>query len=272
MCNHLICLPLLQTLIRLRLEVERIRKVYKLKQGYYLREYITENAERRAKETDPDKRNTIKILMNGLFGVTIKNPLNYSTRTVVTTNETSLLRNVSKHMYKSFERLEEYRYIVNHCKETVKAESPIYIGFSILDLAKDMVYKFRYDVLQKLYGGRVKLLYTDTDSLISLETNDLTCELKDVLKPHLDLSNFPKTHTAYDSSRQGKLGLVKVETVAELIREFIGVKPKVYSYETQNSRCNTLKGIQSCRQKTISHSQYLDVIKNNEITHTTVHN
>ncbi|XP_066964218.1 uncharacterized protein [Macrobrachium rosenbergii] len=39
--------------------------------------------------------------------------------TVVTTNETSLLRNVSKHTYKSFERLEEYRYIVNHCKETV---------------------------------------------------------------------------------------------------------------------------------------------------------
>ncbi|XP_064113377.1 uncharacterized protein LOC135220011 [Macrobrachium nipponense] len=266
MKNHLICLPLLQTLVKLGLEIESIKKVYKFRQDFYLRDYIMENAAQRAKETDPDKKNTIKILMNGLFGVTIKNSLNYATKTVVVSNKDSLLRNVSKHTYKSLDMIDEKRFIINHNRETVLADSPIYIGFSVLDLAKDKMYKFYYNVLRAHYGDRVQLLYMDTDSFFfSLETDDLTRELKGPLHQHLDLSNFPKTHPLYDSTRKGKLGLVKIETGAEYIREFVGIKPKVYSYLTETSRCNTLKGVKKATQKTISHEQYKEIIDKNEI-------
>ncbi|XP_064096357.1 uncharacterized protein LOC135208136 [Macrobrachium nipponense] len=206
------------TLMKLGLEIECIKKVYKFRQDTYLRDYIMKNAAQRAKESDPDKRNTIKILMNGLFGVTIKNSLNYANRNVVVTNEASLFRNVSKHTYKSLDMINEERFIINHNRETVLADSPIYIGFSVLDLAKDKMYE-----------------------------------------------RITKTG-------KGNLGLVKIETGAEYIKEFIGVKPKVYSYLTETKRCNTLKGVQRSKQKSISHDQYKDVVDENEITYTELYN
>ncbi|XP_066963212.1 uncharacterized protein [Macrobrachium rosenbergii] len=225
MKNHLICLPLLQTLMKLGLEIESIKKVYKFRQDTYLRDYIMQNAAQRARESDPDKRNTIKILMNGLFGGTIKNSLNYANRNVVVASEDSLFRNVSKHTYKSLDMINEERFIINHHRETVLADSPIYIGFSVLDFAKDKMYKFYYNVLRAHYRDRVQLLYMDTDSFFfTLETEDLMSELKGPLHPHMDFSNFPKSHPLHDSSRKGDLGLLKIETGSEYIRSSSRVK------------------------------------------------
>ena len=36
---------------------------------------------------------------------------------------------------------------------------PLYLGASILDISKTLMYKFRYDYLKPKYIDRVKLLY-----------------------------------------------------------------------------------------------------------------
>ena len=43
---------------------------------------------------------------------------------------------------------------------------PLYLVASILDISKTLMYKFWYDYLKPKYGDRIKLCYTDTDSLI----------------------------------------------------------------------------------------------------------
>ena len=58
------------------------------------------------------------------------------------------------------------KYILTHNKKKIICNSPVYIGFSVLDFAKDYVYRFYYDVLKKNYGDKVSLLYTDTDSYV----------------------------------------------------------------------------------------------------------
>ena len=51
-------------------------------------------------------------------------------------------------------------------KAKVKMNKPVYLGMSILDISKTLMYKFWYDYFKPKYGDRAKLCYTDTDSFI----------------------------------------------------------------------------------------------------------
>ena len=51
---------------------------------------------------------------------------------------------------------------------------PVYLGMSMLDISKILMYEFQYDYIKPKYGDRVKLYYVDTDSfIIYTETEDL---------------------------------------------------------------------------------------------------
>ena len=52
-------------------------------------------------------------------------------------------------------------------KETkVKMHKPIYLGFTILEISKTLMYEFWYDYMKPKYDDNVKLYYMDTDSFI----------------------------------------------------------------------------------------------------------
>ena len=51
-------------------------------------------------------------------------------------------------------------------KTKVKINQPVYLGMSILDISKMLMYEFWYDYIKPKYGDRVKLLYMDTDSFV----------------------------------------------------------------------------------------------------------
>ena len=51
-------------------------------------------------------------------------------------------------------------------KTRVKMTEPLYLGMSILDISKILMYKIWYDYISPKYGDRAKLCYTDTDSFI----------------------------------------------------------------------------------------------------------
>ena len=51
-------------------------------------------------------------------------------------------------------------------KTRVKMTEPLYLGMSILDISKILMYKIWYDYISPKHGDRAKLCYTDTDSFI----------------------------------------------------------------------------------------------------------
>jgi hypothetical protein len=118
-------------------------------------------------------------------------------------------------------------------KDKIVLDKPIYIGATILDDSKAVMYDFYYNEIKRDYGDKAKLLYMDTDSLIiGLETKDL---YKDEItkRDKYDLSNQPSE--IGNDNHKAALGYFKDEYPSVVISEFIGCAPKVYSIETVNN-------------------------------------
>ena len=57
---------------------------------------------------------------------------------------------------------------------------PVYLGLSILELSKVLMYEFWYDYVKPKYGEKAKLCYMDTDSfIVYIKTGDI---YKDIAK------------------------------------------------------------------------------------------
>ena len=78
--------------------------------------------------------------------------------------------------------------------EKIKLDKPIYIGFTILEISKTIIYNFHYNIMKKKYeNNNLKLLYMDTDSLIyEIKTYNFFNDLKNHLLPYIDTSNYSK--------------------------------------------------------------------------------
>ena len=75
-------------------------------------------------------------------------------------------------------------------KTKVKMNKPVYLGMSILDISKTLMYKFWYDYITPKCEDRAKLCYTDTDSfIIHTITEDFFEDIAGDVKKWFDTSN-----------------------------------------------------------------------------------
>ena len=80
---------------------------------------------------------------------------------------------VSEPNYHTHKIFSEYLMAIQMKKTKIKMTKPIYLGLSILDFSKTLMYEFWYDFIKPKYEGNAKLCYMDTDSfVIYIETED----------------------------------------------------------------------------------------------------
>ena len=76
-------------------------------------------------------------------------------------------------------------------KAKVKMDKPIYLGLSILEISKILMYEFWYDYMKPKYNDNVKLCYMDTDSFImNIKTNDFYEDIVNDVENRFDTSNY----------------------------------------------------------------------------------
>ena len=80
-----------------------------------------------------------------------------------------------------------------------------------------------------------------------------------------DFSNYPTDHPNFDTHHKKLVGYMKDETEGNPIREFVGVRPKVYSMvcENENGRKFANKGIR--RNIGVSHEKYKNCVLQSQI-------
>ena len=120
-------------------------------------------------------------------------------------------------------------------KVTLKLSKPGYVEISILGLSKVLMCEFHYDYIKNKYSNKSRLLFTDTDSLMyKIKTEDF---YEDFSKDEemLDFSNYSAKSIYYDDSNKVVVGKTKDESAGVAIKEFVGLKLKIYSLLVDNS-------------------------------------
>ena len=99
----------------------------------------------------------------------------------------------------NFEELkifDEFLIAIKMRKTKVWMNKPVYVGMSILDLAKTLMFDFHYGYVKKKWEN-CEVLYSDTDSLVlKIETNDFFADISGDVAEWFDTNEFPKDHPA----------------------------------------------------------------------------
>ena len=125
---------------------------------------------------------------------------------------------------------------------------PIYLGLSILEISKLLMYEFWYDYMKPRYGNSVKLYYMDTDSFImNIKTEDFYKYISNDVEKRFDTSNYEVNSPLSTEKNKKVIGLMKYELGGKIITEFVTLRPKTYSYLTDDCREDKkAKGAKKC--------------------------
>ena len=120
-------------------------------------------------------------------------------------------------------------------KTKVKMNKPIYLGLSILEISKILMYEFWYDYMKPKYGDNVKLCYTDTDSFIMhIKTEDFYKDIANDVEKRFDTSNYEVDRPLPTGKNKKVIGLMKDELGGKIMTEFVALRPKTHAYLTDD--------------------------------------
>ncbi|CAB4033996.1 Hypothetical predicted protein, partial [Paramuricea clavata] len=122
---------------------------------------------------------------------------------------------------------------------------------SILDISKTLMYDFHYNYIKPKYGDDARLLFTDTDSLCyEIKTEDFFKDISDDVLERFDTGNLGKDHPSGIPTGVNKkvIGMMKLETGAKQIEEFVGLRSKLYAYKMaedggEEKKCKGVKKV-----------------------------
>ena len=167
-------------------------------------------------------------------------------------------------------------------KIKVVMNKPVYLGQAILDLSKIITYEFHYDYMIPKYGDRLKLCYMDTDSLVyHIKTKDFYADITDDVQTRLDTSGYiPDGYCVPGTAKWSHgplpvglnkkvIGLMKDELGGKIKKEFVALRPKLYSYKkldgSEDKKCKGIK--KSVVKKTLTFEDYKTCLFNDSTEH-----
>ena len=114
-------------------------------------------------------------------------------------------------------------------------DKPLYVEFRVLELSKLHMYNFHYRYIKRIFNDSAQLLLTDTDSLMYLLTgiNPYEQFFQDRTE-FFDFASFPRDHKFFHQANNKVIGMFKDEANGKQITEFVGLRPKMYSYLTNS--------------------------------------
>ena len=263
--NYVVHYKTLMHYLSLGMELKKIHRGITFVECDFLKPYIDMNTNLRTQAKNNFEKDFFKLMNNSVFGKTMENIRNRVNIKLTTTGE-QFKKLTAKPNYESRKIFNENLVSVHMKKTSLTMNKPVYLGMSILDLSKTLMFDFHYNYIIPKYGNKVKLLFTDTDSfLYEIQTEDFYKDISGDVKDRFDTSDYPEGHPSGIPTGVNKkvLGMFKDEAAGKNITEFVGLRAKLYSYKMEegkeNKKCKGIK--KAVVEKSISHEDYKTCLK-----------
>ena len=259
--NYVVHYKTLMQYLSLGMKLKKIHRGIKFIESDFLKPYIDKNTNLRTQAKNNFEKDFFKLMNNSVFGKTMENIRNRVNVKLVDAGE-QFKKLAAKPNYNSRKIFNENLVSVHMKKTSLTMNKPVYLGMSILDLSKIVMYDFHYRYIKKKYGSKAKLLFTDTDSLLyEIETEDFYKDISGDVKDRFDTSDYPEGHPSGIPTGVNKkvLGMFKDEEAGKILNQFVGLRAKLYSYKMdegkEKKRCKGIK--KAVVKKSITHEDYL---------------
>ena len=259
--NYVIHYKNLIQCLKAGMKLTKIHKGIKFIESEWMKPYIEKNTNLRTKAKNNFEKDFYKLMNNSVFGKTMENIRNRVDVKLVNTEE-KFKKLVAKPNFRSRKIFSENLISVHMKKTSLTMNKPVYLGMCILDLSKTIMFDFHYNYIKPKYGDKAKLLFSDTDSLMyEIETEDFYKDISGDVKNKFDTSDYPENHPSGIPTGENKkvLGKMKDEAAGKIIKEFVGLRAKLYSYkmyegEKEIKKCKGIK--KQVVESSISHEDY----------------
>ena len=245
--NYVVHYRNLRQYLEMGMKITAVHRGISFYQSPWMEPYIRKNTELRKTAANSFEKDFFKLMNNSVFGKTIENITKRQNIHLVD-NRKKALKLSSR---PNFDRctIFDSNLIAVHMKKTeVYFNKPVYVGQSILDLSKTLMFDFHYNYIKKKYGKKSELLFTDTDSLMyEIKTKDFYKDIYIDVKNKFDTSDYPSDHPSgiITGANKKVIGMFKDEVAGKQITHFVGLRPKLYSFkieeDTQVRKCKGIK-------------------------------
>ena len=172
------------------LKLKKVHRIIEFNQEAWLKPYIDMNTELRKIAKNDFEKDFFKLMNNAVFGKTMENVRKHIDIKLVTTDK-KRSKLVSEPNYYTMNYISEDLSIIQMKTTKVKMNKPIYLGLSILEISKILMYEFWYDYMKPKYDDNVKLCCMDTDSFImNIKTEDFYKDIANDVEKRFDTSNY----------------------------------------------------------------------------------
>ena len=225
------------------LKLQKVHRIIDFNQKAWLKPYIDMNTELRKLAKDDFEKDLFKLMNNAVFAKTMENIRKHRDIKLVTTDK-KINKLVSEPIYHTMNYISEGLSIIEMNKTKVKINKPIYLGLSILDISNILM----YDYMKPKHNGNVKLYYMDTDSFVmNIKTKDFYKDISSDVDKIFYTSNYEVNRPLPTGKNKKVIGLMKDELGGKIITEFVTLRPKTYSYLTDDGKEDKkTKGTKKC--------------------------
>ena len=259
--NYIVHYRNLKLYLQLGMKLVKIHRIMSFKQARWMKKYIDFNNQKRKEATSSFDKEFFKLMNNSAFGKCMENVKKRTNMTLTSSREKcrKLIRKPTFHSLHIFNK----DYVgIQQVKDRICLDKPIYLGFTILELSKMHMFSFHYNIMLPTFvGSKIKLLYTDTDSFIYFIDDKSMIEKLRLIKDYFDFSNLENEHPLHCTENMKVLGKFKNETGGKKIKEFVALRPKMYSilFET-GEETKRVKGIKKSSIRDMRHEQFKTIL------------